>query len=78
MLAKYAIAGLAGSALLASVAFAQTPSSLQRPIRPPPPRLRLRPIPRHVQGQLAVRRRLVGLSVYNDKQRKPRIDQRSA
>ena len=27
MLAKYAIAGLAGSALLASVAFAQSPSS---------------------------------------------------
>ena len=40
MLAKYTIAGLAGSALLATVAFAQTPAATTT--APPPPRLRLR------------------------------------
>ena len=37
MLAKYAIAGLAGSALLASVAFAQSPSTPSDSTKMAPP-----------------------------------------
>ena len=65
MLAKYAIAGLAGSALLASVAFAQNPTRLPTPIR------RQRAAPAAASDTSSFKgnwraSKLVGLNVYND------------
>ena len=76
MFAKYAIAGLAGSALLASVAFAQTRLRPPTPTRPPLPRLR-RVRYLVVQGQLA-RLEAGRPERVQRQQREPRIDQRSA
>jgi sporulation protein YlmC with PRC-barrel domain len=62
MLAKYMMAGLAGSALLASVAFAQTPAT-------PPDRTNMAPATASdssFQGDWRASK-VVGLSVYNDK-----------
>ena len=67
MLAKYTIAGLAGTALLATVAFAQRRRRRHRP--KPRWRRRLRPTmasPSTFQGTWRASK-VVGLSVYNDK-----------
>ena len=65
MLAKYTVAGVAGSALLASVAFAQTPTSLQRPTRRPPTAPAATSDTSSLKGNWRTSK-LVGLNVYND------------
>ena len=63
MLAKYAIAGLAGSALLASVAFAQTPTRDHRPRHTAAPAAASDTS--SFQGNWRASK-MVGLNVYND------------
>ena len=62
MLVKYAIAGLAGSALLASVAFAQTPSTDQAKPAAPAAASDTTSFKGNWRAS-----KLVGMSVYNDK-----------
>ena len=62
MLAKYTIAGLAGSALLATVAFAQTPTA---PAEKAPAPATASDMSSSYQGTWRASK-LVGLSVYND------------
>ncbi|MBI5322245.1 PRC-barrel domain-containing protein [Bradyrhizobium sp.] len=67
MIAKYAIAGLAGSALLASVAFAQSPSTPSDTTKNSPTTT-MSDTSRQSSFQGSWRAsKLVGLSVYNDK-----------
>ena len=73
MLAKYAIAGLAGSALLASVAFAQSPSTPSDSTKMAPPAASDKSAasdktmsPSSFTGNWRASK-VVGLSVYNDK-----------
>jgi sporulation protein YlmC with PRC-barrel domain len=70
MLAKYAIAGLAGTALLASVAFAQSPSSPSDSTKMAPPAksdtASTSASTSSFQGNWRASK-MVGLSVYNDK-----------
>jgi sporulation protein YlmC with PRC-barrel domain len=69
MFAKYAIAGLAGSALLASVAFAQSPTAPSDTTRNSPPATMSdtsTSTPSSFQGNWRASK-VVGLSVYNDK-----------
>jgi sporulation protein YlmC with PRC-barrel domain len=67
MLAKYAIAGLAGSALLASVAFAQSPSTPSDTTKNSPvTTMSDTSTPSSFQGNWRASK-LVGLSVYNEK-----------
>lgn len=69
MIAKYAIAGLAGSALLASVAFAQSPSTPNDTTRNSPTTTMSdtsTTSPSSFQGNWRASK-LVGLSVYNEK-----------
>ena len=67
MLAKYMTAGLAGSALLATVAFAQTPTATtDRANMAPPPAAASDAATSSFQGTWRASK-LVGLSVYNDK-----------
>jgi sporulation protein YlmC with PRC-barrel domain len=67
MLAKYAIAGLAGSALLASVAFAQSPSTPSDTTKnSPTTTMSDTSTPSSFQGNWRASK-LVGLSVYNEK-----------
>jgi sporulation protein YlmC with PRC-barrel domain len=69
MIAKYAIAGLAGSALLASVAFAQSPSTSDSTTMSPPAKsdsAASSASTSSFQGNWRSSK-LVGLSVYNDK-----------
>ena len=68
MLAKYAIAGLAGTALLASVAFAQSPSSPSDTTKNSPTTTMsdTSSSPSSFQGNWRASK-LVGLSVYNEK-----------
>jgi sporulation protein YlmC with PRC-barrel domain len=64
MLAKFTVAGLAGSLLLASVAFAQTPTATtDRPTTPP---VSASDSSSSFQGDWRASK-MVGLSVYNDK-----------
>ena len=65
MLAKYAIAGLAGSALLASVAFAQTPTSSQTTDRATTAAPAAASDTSSFKGSWRTSK-LVGLNVYND------------
>jgi sporulation protein YlmC with PRC-barrel domain len=65
MLAKYTIAGLAGSALLATVAFAQTPTAPADTAKAPAPAT-ASDMSSSYQGTWRASK-LVGLSVYNDK-----------
>jgi len=62
MLAKYITAGLAGSALLATVAFAQTPTATTDSAKPAPAAAS----DSSFQGNWRASK-IVGLSVYNDK-----------
>ena len=64
MLAKYTIAGLAGSALLASVAFAQTPTATTDSTKMAPPAASDTSSSYGGDWRAA---KLAGLSVYNDK-----------
>jgi sporulation protein YlmC with PRC-barrel domain len=66
MLAKYAIAGLAGSALLASIAFAQSPSSPSDSTKMSPPAKSDTASTSSFEGNWRTSK-IVGLSVYNDK-----------
>lgn len=67
MLAKYTIAGLAGTALLATVAFAQQPStSTDSPKMAPAAASDTSSSPSSFQGNWRASK-MVGLSVYNDK-----------
>ena len=67
MLAKYAIAGLAGSALLASVAFAQSPSTPSESTKMAPAAASdSSTSPSSFTGNWRASK-VVGLSVYNDK-----------
>jgi sporulation protein YlmC with PRC-barrel domain len=66
MLAKYMTAGLAGSALLATVAFAQTPTATTDRATMAPPAAASDTAPSSFQGTWRASK-LVGLSVYNDK-----------
>lgn len=67
MIAKYAIAGLAGSALLASVAFAQSPSTPSDTTKNSPTAT-MSDTSKQSSFQGSWRAsKLVGLSVYNDK-----------
>ena len=66
MLAKYTIAGLAGSALLATVAFAQTPSTTtDTPRMAPATASDTASTPSSFQGSWRASK-VVGLAVYND------------
>lgn len=65
MIAKYAIAGLAGTALLASVAFAQSPSTSGE-TKMSPGTASDTASPSSLQGNWRASK-MVGLSVYNDK-----------
>jgi len=65
MLAKYAIAGLAGSALLATVAFAQSPTAPAETSKAPAPAT-ASDMSSSYQGTWRTSK-MVGLSVYNDK-----------
>jgi sporulation protein YlmC with PRC-barrel domain len=65
MIAKYAIAGLAGSALLATVAFAQSPSTSSDTTKASPPAT-MSDTSSSFHGNWRASK-LVGLSVYNDK-----------
>ena len=65
MLAKYAIAGLAGSALLASVAFAQTPSATTDSANTDKATTVAPADTSSMKGNWRVSK-MVGLSVYND------------
>src|ERR1700712_2806755 len=64
MLTKYTIAALAGSALLASAAFAQTPSATTTDSAGTPPAATA--APSSLQGNWRASK-IAGLSVYNDK-----------
>src|SRR5438105_1417231 len=67
MIAKYAIVGLAGTALLASVAFAQSPSTSDTTKNSPTTTMSdTSSSPSSFQGNWRASK-LVGLSVYNDK-----------
>ena len=67
MIAKYAIAGLAGTALLATVAFAQSPSSSDTIKNSPTTTMSdTSSSPSSFQGSWRASK-LVGLSVYNEK-----------
>ena len=67
MIAKYAIAGVAGTALLASVAFAQSPSTSDTTKNSPTTTMSdTSSSPSSFQGNWRASK-LVGLSVYNDK-----------
>jgi len=67
MLAKYTVAGLAGTALLATVAFAQQPStSTDSPKMAPAAASDTSSIPSTFQGNWRASK-MVGLSVYNEK-----------
>ncbi len=65
MLAKYTIAGLAGSALLATVAFAQTPTAPSESTKMAPAPATASDMSSSYQGTWRASK-LVGLSVYND------------
>ena len=65
MLAKYTLAGLAGSVLLASAAFAQTPTATGDNAKPGAASTMSTTSASH-QGELRASK-MVGLSVYNDK-----------
>ena len=65
MLAKYTIAGLAGSALLASVAFAQSPTTPSESTKMAPAPATASDMSSSYQGTWRASK-LVGLSVYND------------
>jgi sporulation protein YlmC with PRC-barrel domain len=65
MLAKYTIAGLAGTALLATIAFAQQPSSTES-TKSPTAASDTSSSPSSFQGNWRASK-VVGLSVYNDK-----------
>src|SRR6266516_3609642 len=66
MLAKYTIAGLAGTALLATVAFAQSPSTSDTTKMAPAAASDTSTSPSSFQGNWRASK-MVGLSVYNDK-----------
>ena len=68
MIAKYAIAGIAGSALLASIAFAQSPSTSSDTTKKSPTTTMsdTSTSPSSFQGNWRASK-LVGLSVYNEK-----------
>ena len=68
MIAKYAIAGVAGTALLASVAFAQSPSTSDNTTKNSPTTTMsdTSTTPSSFQGNWRASK-LVGLSVYNEK-----------
>src|SRR3954451_6297929 len=66
MFAKYAIAGLAGSALLASVAFAQSPSTPSESTKMAPAAASDSSTQSSFTGNWRASK-VVGLSVYNDK-----------
>ena len=66
MLAKYTIAGLAGTALLATMAFAQQPSTSTESTKSPTAASDTSSSPSSFQGNWRASK-LVGLSVYNDK-----------
>jgi sporulation protein YlmC with PRC-barrel domain len=66
MLAKYTIAGLAGSALLATIAFAQQPSTSTESTKSPAAASDTSSSPSSFQGNWRASK-VVGLSVYNDK-----------
>src|SRR5258706_14542455 len=66
MLAKYAIAGLAGSALLASIAFAQSPSAPSESTKMAPAAASDSSTSSSFTGSWRASK-VVGLSVYNDK-----------
>jgi sporulation protein YlmC with PRC-barrel domain len=68
MIAKYAIAGIAGSALLASLAFAQSPDTKSDTTKASPPSTMsdTSSSPSSFQGNWRASK-LVGLSVYNEK-----------
>jgi len=66
MLAKYTIAGLAGTALLASIAFAQQPSTSTDSTKAPSATSDTSSSPSSFQGNWRASK-VVGLSVYNDK-----------
>src|SRR4051794_26998581 len=66
MLAKYTIAGLAGTALLATVAFAQQPSTSTDSTKAPSAASDTSSSPSSFQGNWRASK-MVGLSVYNDK-----------
>src|SRR5712671_7937395 len=66
MLAKYTIAGLAGTALLASIAFAQQPSTSTDSTKAPSAASDTSSSPSSFQGNWRASK-VVGLSVYNDK-----------
>lgn len=67
MFAKYAIAGLAGSALLASIAFAQSPTAPSDSTKMAPPAGAAKEAsPSSFQGDWRASK-MVGLSVYNEK-----------
>ena len=74
MLAKFTSAAFVGSALLATVAFAQTPTATTDSAKPA---TAAAASDTSFQGNWRSSK-LVGLSVYNDKQREPRLDQRPA
>jgi sporulation protein YlmC with PRC-barrel domain len=65
MIAKYAIAGIAGSALLASLAFAQSPDTKSDNTKASPPAT-MSDTSSSFQGSWRASK-LVGLSVYNEK-----------
>jgi len=66
MLAKYTIAGLAGTALLAAMAFAQQPSTSTESTKSPTAASDTSSSPSSFQGNWRASK-VVGLSVYNDK-----------
>src|SRR2546423_15442154 len=66
MLAKYTIAGLAGTALLATIAFAQQPSTSTDSTKSPTAASDTSSSPSSFQGNWRASK-VVGLSVYNDK-----------
>jgi sporulation protein YlmC with PRC-barrel domain len=65
MLAKYTIAGLAGSALLATVAFAQSPTTPSESTKMAPAPATASDMSSSYQGSWRASK-MVGLSVYND------------
>jgi len=65
MLAKYTIAGLAGSALLATVAFAQSPTTSSESTKMAPAPATASDMSSSYQGTWRASK-MVGLSVYND------------
>src|SRR2546423_4127059 len=66
MLAKYTIAGLAGTALLATIAFAQQPSTSTDSTKSPTAASDTSSSPSSFQGNWRASK-VVGLNVYNDK-----------